>query len=138
MSPGYGGVHAGWSRGVSTDIHSRRVGETPCAALLTTGASDEATIRRGGVVTQEQLEAVMLYQLEAFNTSGEIVNRETVHDTVLKTNDGFGNSVSSAAIYKSFVRFSIVQGGETDRKWPKTWLELTVSALAARLLGGQA
>ena len=49
-------------------------------------------------MTQGQLEAVMMFQLEAFNSSGSFVDRDTVHNTILSTTDGFSNSVSSAAI----------------------------------------
>jgi hypothetical protein len=89
-------------------------------------------------MTQGQLEAVMMFQIEAFSTMRAFVDRDTVHNTILSKTDGFGGSVSSASIYKSFVRFSIVQAGEKDRTWPTTWLTLSVADLATRLLGGQA
>lgn len=89
-------------------------------------------------MTQSQLEAVMMFQLEAFSTTGAFVDRDTVHNTILGTTDGFGGSVSSASIYKSFVRFSIVQASETDRRWPTNWLTFSVADLATRLLGGGA
>lgn len=83
-------------------------------------------------MNREQLVAVMLYQLRAFNRTGTTVSESTVHNTVL-SNEGPG-SATPQRIYKSFVRATFDLNGVPEPSWPPDWPTMTVGDLASRLL----
>lgn len=81
---------------------------------------------------RDQLVAVMLYQIGAFNQPGTNATEETVHRDVL-ADEGPGNA-TPRRIYKSFVRASFSLNNLDDPTWPPNWPELSVGDLADRLL----
>jgi len=84
-------------------------------------------------MTKDQLMEVMKYHLRNFSSDGDKITDETIHSTVLTDDDGFG-SASSKRIYRSFIRWTLKQAGHEDKKWPKNWMELSVSELTEKLL----
>ena len=86
-------------------------------------------------MTQQQLRSVMRFQLRHLAPTGTTITDNTVHSTVVSTTDGTGVA-SSARIYKTLIRFTLVRNGEGDPNWPATatWLAMTVTELAAFLL----
>ena len=86
------------------------------------------------MINLAQLKAVMIFELQHFAKTGVTVDQNTKHSDILSTKDGLGNHVSSAAIYQSFVRFTLVENGNADKPWPESWLPKTVAELAPALL----
>ena len=85
---------------------------------------------------RDELVAVMLYQIGAFNRTGATVNEQTIHRDVLP-DEGPGNA-TPRRIYKAFVRSTFSLNGVESPSWPPNWPELSVSALADRLLSSVA
>jgi len=81
-----------------------------------------------------QLRKVMKFQLRNLSTSDKKITDTTIHNTVLSDSDGFG-SANSMRIYKSFIRYTIIQSGHEDKPWPKDWMKLTVAELSNKLIG---
>jgi hypothetical protein len=84
-------------------------------------------------MTRDQLIAVMIYQLNAFNRSGAVVTEDTVHADIL-SDQGVGTATPQR-IYKSFIRATFVMNGLEDPapRWPSEWTPLTVAELADQL-----
>jgi hypothetical protein len=84
-------------------------------------------------MNKKELEDVMIFQLKNFNRTENKITSETVHGTVLAKDDGIGG-LSSATLYKSFIRYSIKHANHEEKKWPNNWLEKTVDQLAQELI----
>lgn len=87
----------------------------------------------GNVLTHEQLREVMKFHLENFLTADIIITDDTIHQDAISANDGFG-SANSKRIYKSFIRWTIINRGHEDKAWPKKWMEMSVTDLSEKLL----
>jgi hypothetical protein len=85
-------------------------------------------------MTNEQLRAVMRFQLSSFNDEGVEITDTVIHSQVLSDSDGFSTGTSSKAAYKAFVRNTLSRNGHADAKWPVDWLNLSVTDLAAQLI----
>ena len=85
------------------------------------------------MMTIEQLKEVMKFQLTNFNDEGVKINDDTVHNTILKTDDGFDH-VNSVQLYKDVIRFTLIKQGLQDKAWPNNWLDLNVQQLAEILI----
>lgn len=83
-------------------------------------------------MTRDQLIDVMIYQLEAFNTTAGAVTKDTVHADIL-SDDGPGNATPKR-IYKSFIRATFALNQAGDPAWPADWMTYTVEDLADELL----
>lgn len=84
-------------------------------------------------MTIDQLKNVMKFQLKNFNNEGVEINDDTVHNTVLSDDDGFGNA-NSKEIYNSFIRWTLLKNNHTDKPWPGDWFTNSVSYLAERII----
>lgn len=84
-------------------------------------------------MTIEQLKEIMKFQLRNFDDEGVEINDETIHNTVLKTDDGFGQ-VNSVRLYKDVIRFTLIKQGHEDKPWPNNWLDLNVQDLAESII----
>jgi hypothetical protein len=82
---------------------------------------------------KNQLEKVMIFQLENFNRTENEVTNETVHETILAKDDGIGG-LSSATLYRSFIRYSIRHANHEEKKWQNNWMKKTVAQLAEELI----
>lgn len=85
-------------------------------------------------MTLDQLKEVMKYHLGNFNDENVEINDQTVHNTVLRDQDGFGNA-TSRRIYKAFIRWTLKKAGLKDKAWPDGWMNMDVLTLAAKLIG---
>ncbi len=85
-------------------------------------------------VTQALLEGAMIFHLRNFASgdNADDVSNETIHNTILKDDDGFGNATSKR-LYKGIIRWTLDRNGDNDLEWPDKWMEMSVSALAERL-----
>ena len=81
-----------------------------------------------------QLQTVMIFHLKNFagKKRAPSIDETTVHNTVLRDNDGIGTA-NSKRIYKSFVRFTRVNAGFQEKTWPANWMDMSVSDLAEKL-----
>ena len=84
-------------------------------------------------MTIEQLKGVMKFQLNNFNDEGVEINDQTIHNSVLSEDDGFGH-VNSVQLYKDSIKFTLVKQGHKLKKWPPGWLYTSVEVLAERLI----
>lgn len=84
-------------------------------------------------MTVEQLKSVMKFHLKNFNDEGVSIDNETIHKSVLSEDDGFGTA-NSKSIYKALIRRTLVSNGHEDKRWPDSWMDLSVNGLAPRLL----
>lgn len=85
-------------------------------------------------MTEEQLKKVMKKHLKNFNSNPEIkVSDNTVHNTILSANDGYGTA-NSKQIYKGMVRWSLSITNSPLKEWPKKWMEMSVKDLANKLM----
>lgn len=84
-------------------------------------------------MTIEQLKEAMKALLAHFNDEGVEITDQTVHNTILTEDDGFG-SANSKRLYKAFVRWVLIRNGHEDRSWRNNWMQLSVQALAEKLL----
>ena len=81
----------------------------------------------------DQLKKIMKYHLENFNDEGVTINEDTIHKQVLSDEDGFG-AATSKRIYKAAIRWTLRKQGHEDKAWPSNWMDLSVKALAPKLL----
>lgn len=84
-------------------------------------------------MTQVQLQNVMKYHLSNFNNEGVEINDQTVHNTVLSANDGFG-SANSKYIYRAVIRWTMKRNGHIDKPWPTDWFDNNVVYLASKII----
>lgn len=82
---------------------------------------------------QNQLQDVMKYQLAPFNDEGVDIGDDTIHETVLDADDGFGPS-NSKTIYEGAIRWTLVKAGHKDKPWPANWMGMSVRELAGALI----
>jgi hypothetical protein len=89
---------------------------------------------------QQQLMDVMVDDLGAFNDllpakKVTVINEDTIHNTILSDNDGFGSS-TSASIYKAGLIWTIATAaGKKNfkmKKFPGNWLDMSVKDLASK------
>jgi hypothetical protein len=80
------------------------------------------------MLSNTQLRQIMRYHLDHFNSTGDEVTDDTVHDDILST-EGFGTA-NPARLYQGFVRFSLKSAGNPLKKWPNDWLKMSVADLA--------
>src|SRR5687768_4740925 len=80
------------------------------------------------MLSNGQLRQIMRYHLDHFNSTGEEVTDDTVHDDILST-EGAGTA-NPARLYQGFVRFSLKTAGNPLKKWPDDWLSSTVADVA--------
>jgi hypothetical protein len=85
------------------------------------------------MMTLDQLKTVMKFQLTNFNDEGVTINDDTVHDEVLDDDDGFGN-MNSKNLYKNAMKFTLAKKGHGIKKWPKTWMDMSVNELAPEII----
>lgn len=85
------------------------------------------------MLTTPQLEKVMIETLKRFDTKKQTINRDTVHNMVLSTTDGFGTA-SSSRLYKGLIRHVLSQSGNQDKAWPATWMQMDVKTLAPKIV----
>ena len=85
------------------------------------------------MMDREQLAKIMVFQLRSFNRTENEVTTDTVHSSILSKDDGLGG-ITSATLYKSFVRYSIKHAGLEDKKWPENWFDLTITQLSEKLI----
>ena len=84
-------------------------------------------------MTLKQLKEVMLFHLKNFTSDPSVVNKDTIHDTVLSEEDGSGTA-NSKRLYKGFVRFTIIREGHNDKPWPVNWMTCSINELAPKLI----
>jgi hypothetical protein len=80
-------------------------------------------------MTKQQLKNVMKYYLIRFNDERVSINDNTIHNTVLDGNDGWGSS-NSKDIYKNLVRWSLAQINHVQKTWPSSWMTMSVEDVA--------
>lgn len=83
-------------------------------------------------MTVDDLKAVMRFQMTNLSTTGNDITDDSVHGTELS--DAGVGTATPRRIYKSFIRFTLVNNGHADKPWPSNWLELTIAELAPKLL----
>lgn len=85
----------------------------------------------------EHLKNVMKFHLgnfaKAHSQNNVAVSDETIHEDVLRTDDGIGNS-NSKNIYRALVRWQVKREKAKDKPWPGNWMKITVADLASRLI----
>ena len=84
-------------------------------------------------LTIEQLKTIMIFHLGNFNSTGAVVDENTIHKDILSDDDGVTGSTSSKKLYKGLIRFTIVTNGHQDNTWPLTWMDLNVVDLANKI-----
>ena len=84
-------------------------------------------------MTIQRLETVMIGALKLFNRTEPTVNRDTVHNSVLHTDDGTGTATSSR-LYKGIIRNVLVTEGHEDKKWPNDWMTMNIKDLAGKVI----
>lgn len=84
-------------------------------------------------LTLQQLKNIMIFHLGNFNSSGAIVDENTIHKDILSDDDGVTGSTSSKKLYKGIIRFTIVTNGHQDSPWPLSWMDLSVTDLANKI-----
>jgi hypothetical protein len=82
-------------------------------------------------MTNEQLRGVMRYYLDHFNKTGATISDATVHKDILSDSDG---PPTSKDVYRGNVSWSLSAAGNGKPAWPGTWMDLSVSDLADKLL----
>lgn len=85
------------------------------------------------MISIEQLQDIMKFQLSNFNDENEIISNETVHKKILSEDDGFSH-VNSISIYKDVIKFVLLKKGHIYKKWPNYWLDLTVEELSNKII----
>jgi hypothetical protein len=80
-----------------------------------------------------QLEQVMIETLKCFDTRKQSINRDTVHNSVLSTQDGF-RTASSSKLYKGVIRIVLKNSGNQDKPWPAKWMTWDVKTLAPQIV----
>lgn len=80
-----------------------------------------------------QLREVMKYHLKNFSINDVEITDETLHKDILSEEDGIG-SANSKRIYRSFIRWTLLQAGEEDKPWPKKWIDLSVADFSTKLI----
>lgn len=81
----------------------------------------------------EQLKTVMKYHLGSFNDEGIEISDDTIHNTVLSADDGYGNA-NSKYIYRAAIRWTMKKNGQEDKPWPADWFDNSVVYLASKIL----
>jgi hypothetical protein len=81
----------------------------------------------------EQLKSVMKFQLSHFNNEGVPINDLTIHNTVLRTDDGFAH-VNSVYLYQNAIKWTLSNAHVSLKNWPTNWLSLNVHDLAIKIL----
>ena len=84
-------------------------------------------------MTQSQLQDVMKFHLRNFNDEHVEINDDTVHNSVLSADDGFGAS-NSKTIYRAVIRWTMRRNGHDDKPWPSNWFSSDVRTLAAKII----
>lgn len=84
-------------------------------------------------MNQGQLTDVMKFHLKNFNDEGVDINDATVLNTVLSDKDGYGPA-NSMNVFRSVMRWTMKRNGIKDKSWPRSWMSLTVTDLASKLL----
>lgn len=84
-------------------------------------------------MNNSELREVMKYQLKNFDTNNVKITDKTLHKEILSGEDGIG-TVNSKRIYKSFIRWTLIQAGEKESPWPKNWIDLSVADLSIKLI----
>ena len=85
-------------------------------------------------VTKQQLIMVMIYHLENFNDEKIVIDKKTLHKSILSDTDGVTSSSSSKSMYKGIIRWTLQKNGHKDNAWPSNWLELSVEDLASKII----
>ncbi len=85
------------------------------------------------MITIDQLRQIMKFQLGNFNDEGVNINDDTIHDTVLSTDDGFAH-VNSVEMYKNVIQFTLIKQGNGLKNWPDYWLSLSVADLSNQII----
>jgi len=85
------------------------------------------------MMSKKRLETIMIGALKLFNRTEPTVNRDTIHDSVLNTDDGAGTATSSR-LYKGIIRNVMVNEGHEDKKWPKDWMTMDIKSLAGKII----
>lgn len=88
-------------------------------------------------ITLEALQVNMQELLKPFNNEGVEINNDTVHNTVLATDDGFSAAASSAKFYSGGVQWILWRNGGKKVKFPANWMEQSVSELAEFIISKQ-
>jgi len=81
----------------------------------------------------DELRQVMRFHLDSFDTAETVIDDDTIHNTILKENDGFGPS-NSKNIYKLAVMMTLKKQNKRAKKWPANWMEISVGDLADSIL----
>lgn len=84
-------------------------------------------------MTIVQLKSVMRHQLSNFNDEEVEINDLTVHNSVLKTDDGFGH-INSVYLYYDAIRWTLNRNGHILKEWPTNWLSLNVNELSTLII----
>lgn len=82
-------------------------------------------------MNNSQLRTVMIYYLDHMDGPGDPPTVDTVHDSILKEDDG---PPSSKNVYRGNVSWSLNASGNGKPKWPSAWMGMTVAALADALI----
>lgn len=80
----------------------------------------------------DEIKTVMKFQLKNFNDEGGKINDNTIHNTVLRSDDGFGQA-NSKNIYQAFMLVTFKKHHQGNPNWPSDWLDMRVVDLAAKL-----
>lgn len=82
---------------------------------------------------QSQLQDVMKFHLRNLTKAKTEITEDTVINTVLSANDGFGAS-NSKNIFRGSIRWTIANAKLKDKPWPTGWFVMSVKDLAGKLL----
>ena len=78
------------------------------------------------MLTQEQLEQIMVHFLISFAPAGMSVDASTVHGTVL--------DATNMGVYQAFVNQTLFVNGHNPKQWPVAWMTQTVSQVAPAIM----
>ena len=85
-------------------------------------------------ITEDQLKKVMIKHLKNFNSDPNVtVDQNTVHNTILRSDDGYGTA-NSKQIYKGLVRWTLNVTNSPLKDWPQNWIDMSVKDLAKKLM----
>jgi len=87
--------------------------------------------------TPEQLKKLMLIHLKNFGVYSSPPTRQTVFETVLPNDDGYGTATSRRLFKGTVIRDLINNGHDSGHsaKWPRDWVGKNIDTLAPKLLG---
>lgn len=88
-------------------------------------------------ITLEAIIENMIELLKPFNDEGVEISRDTVHNAVLASDDGFSPTLSSQKLYSGALQWILWRNGGSKVKFPANWMEQTVSELAEFIISKQ-